>query len=338
MKTISQHVFPGKPKTGLLLINLGTPDGTDETAMRRYLKQFLSDKRVVEASGPIWWLILNGIILRKKPKSSGAAYARIWNTDRDESPMRTITRAQSDALVTRLATHNIVVDWAMRYGVPSIRDGIDGLVAKGCNRILFFPLYPQYAGATTATAMDVVFEGLKDQRAQPAIRQVPAYYDHPCYVAALVDSIRSHHASLDWAPEVTLASFHGLPVDFIRKGDPYQAQCDVTFDLLGKALGLDQARLLLTYQSRTGRKEWTGPDTEETLVALARDGVKSVSVVAPGFAADGVETLEELGLRARDAFLGAGGENFALVPCLNDSDLSIDLMETLVLENLQGWV
>ncbi|HGG06344.1 MAG TPA: ferrochelatase [Aliiroseovarius sp.] len=338
MKTTSQHAFQGKARTGLLLINLGTPDGTDEISMRRYLKQFLSDKRVIDASGPLWWLILNGIILRKKPKSSGAAYARIWNNDRNESPMRTITRAQADALAQRLESAGVVVDWAMRYGVPSIRDGLEGLTAKGCDRILIFPLYPQYAGGTTGTAMDAVFEVLKGQQAQPAIRQVPAYYDHPGYVAALAESIGAHHASLGWAPEVTLASFHGLPVDFIQKGDPYQAQCEATYHLLQKALGVDESRLQLTYQSRTGRKEWTGPDTEETLVDLAKHGVKSVSVIAPGFAADGVETLEELGLRARDAFLGAGGENFTLVPCLNASNVSMDLMETLARENLCGWV
>jgi ferrochelatase len=332
MKTISKQ--PTKDKTGVLLINLGTPDATDFWSVRRYLKQFLSDKRVIDAAGPVWWLILNGIILNRRPRSLGQAYDLIWNQARDESPLRTFTRDQAQGLTARYgAQPQIVVDWAMRYGTPSIADGIARLTDAGCTRLLLFPLYPQYSAATTGTAMDAAFDALKTLHAQPSLRSVPPYFDHPAYIDALAASIRNHHASLPWTPEVVIASLHGLPVDFITKGDPYQAQCEATFDLLRRAMGLSGAQMLLTYQSRTSRKEWIGPDTEETLVRLAGEGVKNLSLIAPGFAADGVETLEELGLRAVKCFTDAGGQNITLVPCLNASDLSIDMLQQLTDEN-----
>jgi len=325
-------------KVGVLLINLGTPDATDYWSMRRYLKQFLSDKRVIEAKGPVWWLIFNGIILTKRPRSSGRAYDLIWNKERDESPLRTITRAQAEELTTRFADQpNIVLDWAMRYGTPSIGERISVLCDQGCERILFVPLYPQYSSATTGTAMDDAFETLKTMRNQPSIRTIAPYYDHAAYIEALADSIRSHHASLSWEPEVTIASLHGLPVDFIAKGDPYQDHCEQTVALLRKALGMNADQLLLAYQSRTGRTEWIGPDTEDTLVNLAKKGVKNLSIVAPGFASDCVETLEELSVRAVEKFTQAGGENCTVVPCLNDSTPSISMLEILITENLQGW-
>lgn len=325
-------------KIGILLINLGTPDATDYWSMRRYLKQFLSDKRVIEAKGPIWWLIFNGIILTKRPRSSGRAYDQIWNRDRNESPLRTITRAQAAKLTARFAGQSeIILDWAMRYGTPPIGKRITALCEQGCERILFVPLYPQYSSATTGTAMDDAFDTLKTLRNQPTIRTVAPYYQHRAYIDALADSIRSHHANLSWKPEVTIASLHGLPVDFIAKGDPYQSHCEQTVTLLRDALGLNAEQLRLTYQSRSGRTEWIGPDTEQALVVLAQSGVKNLSILAPGFAADCVETLEELNIRAANKFIQAGGENCTVIPCLNDSEPSIAMLEQLIKENLQGW-
>ena len=333
MRTISRP--PPKLKTGILLINLGTPDATDQRSVRRYLKQFLSDKHVVPAQGPIWWLVLNLIILRRRPASLGRAYAAIWNTKRDESPLRTHTRAQAEGVADIFKkSPQIMVDWAMRYGTPSISEGIARLTDAGCDRLLFFPLYPQYSLATTASAMAAVFETLKTYTAQPAICSVPAYFDHPAYISALVESLQDHLSGLSWKPEVTLASFHGLPVDFITKGDPYQSQCEATTDLLRTALNLPEDKLLLSYQSRTSRKEWIGPGTEETLHRLAREGVKNLTIITPGFAADGVETLEELGLRATKTFTGAGGENISIVPCLNASACALQMLKTLAEENL----
>ena len=326
-------------KTGILLINLGTPEATDYQSMRRYLKQFLSDKRVVESSGPIWWLVLNGIILRKRPKTSGRAYDLIWNNDLDESPLKTVTRAQSDAISQAFyGMDNVVVDWAMRYGNPSIDDVIKRMTNQGCTRILLFPLYPQYSGATTGTALDNVFETLKSMRHQPTIRTIAPYYNHPAHIKALADSIRAHHATLDWKPEVTIASLHGLPVDFIKKGDPYQDHCETTVALLRQELGVNDSQLLLTYQSRSGRTVWMTPDTEDVATGLARDGIKNLTIVAPGFASDCVETLEELHIRAVDKFLAAGGKNCSVVPCLNDSPPSISMLKTLIDANIGGWV
>ncbi len=302
--------------------------------MRRYLRQFLSDKRVIQAQGPVWWLILNGIILTKRPRSLGRAYDLIWNKDLNESPLRTFTRAQARKLAAGFADQSqIMVDWGMRYGAPSIGDAIDRLIKAGCERLLLFPLYPQYSSATTGTAMDAAFDALKCHHAQPSISSVPPYFDHPAYIGALTQSIRNHHSGLAWTPEVTIASFHGLPVDFISQGDPYQTQCETSFAMLRSALNLSETQMLLTYQSRTSRKEWIGPDTEETLIDLARRGVKNVSLVAPGFAVDGVETLEELGVRAVQCFTDYGGENITYVPCLNDSDLSIAMLRELINEN-----
>jgi len=325
-------------KTGLLLINLGTPDATDFWSMRRYLKQFLSDKRVIEASGPIWWLIFNGIILTKRPKPSGRAYDQIWNKERNESPLRTITRAQSEKLAATLTdNNNLVVDWAMRYGMPSIEQKINALTNQGCERIVIFPLYPQYSSATTGSAMDCVFDTLKTLRNQPTIRTIAPYYDHSAYINTLAASIQAHHDQLDWQPEVTIASLHGLPVDFIAKGDPYQLHCEKTVTLLRDALGMKEWQLLLTYQSRSGRTAWLTPDTEETLGNLAKDGIKNVTILAPGFTADCVETLEELNIRAVEKFKQSGGTHCSVIPCLNDSIPSIAMLDELVRENLQGW-
>jgi protoporphyrin/coproporphyrin ferrochelatase len=303
--------------------------------VRRYLRQFLSDKRVVDARGPLWWLILNGFILTRRPKSLGRAYARIWNRDLDESPLRTHTRQQAEDLARCFADQpEIIVAWAMRYGTPSIDAGVEHLINAGCTQLLLFPLYPQYSAATTASVMDAAYDALRNQHFQPSFRSVPPYFDHPAYIDALAHSVRTHLATLTWTPEVTLASLHGLPVDFITKGDPYQTQCETSVSLLRDALGLTENQLILTYQSRTGRREWIGPDTAETMQRLAREGVKNLAVIAPGFAADGVETLEEIGLRAAGDFIRAGGQNFSLVPCLNASDRSIQMLRVLAGRNL----
>ncbi len=325
-------------KTGVLLINLGTPDATSYWPMRRYLKEFLSDRRVVEANRVVWWLVLNGIILSKRPQKSGAAYDVIWNRERDESPLKTFTRSQAEKLAIEFAErHDVIVDWAMRYGNPSIADKISSLKAQGCDHILFFPLYPQYSAATTATAMDKVFDALKAMRWQPAIRTVPPYFDHAAYIDALATGLEHHLENLCWKPEVILASFHGLPVSFHQQGDPYYCHCEKTVRVLRKRLAMDHDNLQLTFQSRSGRKEWLKPYTEESIAELAGKGIKNLVVFTPGFAADCLETLEEIDIRARQAFLTAGGVNFSTQPCLNDSPDSISMLAKLAHEQLSGW-
>ncbi len=327
-------------KIGVLIINLGTPDGTDYWSMRRYLKEFLSDPRVVETNRVLWWFILNGIILTTRPTRSGKAYASIWNTERDESPLRTITRSQSDLLGASLAAKfpDIIVDWAMRYGTPSIAQKIEGLKSKGCDRILLFSLYPQYSAATIATANDKAFDALAKMRWQPAVRTAPSYEADPTYITALVQSMESSIAKLGWQPDVVLASFHGLPQSYVDKGDPYQRQCEVTVEHMREQLGWDEKRLRLTFQSRMGKTQWLLPYTDKTLENLAREGVKNIAVITPGFAADCIETLEEIAMEGRDIFLENGGENFAAIPCLNDSLAGIGVLEAVVMRELQGWI
>jgi len=330
---------PGFGKIGVLLVNLGTPDGTSYWPMRRYLKEFLSDRRVIEINRVLWWVILNGIVLTTRPSKSGEAYRSIWNEDLDESPLRTITRAQSEKVADALGHRKeIVVDWAMRYGTPSIASRIRALYAAGCDRLLVFPLYPQYAAATTATVNDKVFDELKTMRFQPALRTVPAYPKDPVYIEALADSIRAHLAGLDFEPELILASFHGLPKAYVDKGDPYQCQCMDTADALRAALGPLGDKLKLTFQSRFGRAEWLQPYTDKTVEALARDGVKRIAVLTPGFAADCVETLEEISIEAKEIFLEHGGEKFSFIPCLNDSAAGIGVLVHVIERELKGWV
>lgn len=325
-------------KTGILLVNLGTPEATSFWPMRAYLKEFLSDKRVIEKSGLKWWLILNGIILLKRPTSSGLAYKKIWNYALNESPLKTITRAQRDRLAKLYAENsNIVVNWAMRYGKPSIAQGITNLMGAGVERILVFPLYPQYSAATTASVMDGVYDALKNIRHQPSIRTVPPYFDNPAYIAAISDSMHDHYEVSGISPDKTIVSMHGLPKAFVDKGDPYQKHCETTFESLKSRAGDDKNPLLLSYQSRSGREEWIGPDTEDVLEQLAKDGTKSVGVITAGFASDCVETLEEIRMRAKDKFLKAGGSEFTHVPCLNDSPASIALFKQLIDAELEGW-
>ena len=328
------------PGIGVLLINLGTPEGTDYRSMRRYLKQFLSDRRVVDTSRLVWWPLLNGIILTTRPARSGRAYAAIWNRERNESPLRTFTRAQAERLQQRFAGAGgrIRVDWAMRYGSPPIGERLTALMEAGAERVLLFPLYPQYAAATTATALDSAYDALKAMRWQPAIRTVPPYYDDERYIAALARTARAHFAGLGWEPEVLLASFHGLPKRYLDLGDPYHCHCQKTARLLREALGYSEERLRITFQSRFGPEEWLRPYTDQTVEALAREGIRRLAIISPAFAADCVETLEELGIAAREIFTHAGGEKFTVIACLNDSDEGSDLIEAITRRELQGWL
>jgi protoporphyrin/coproporphyrin ferrochelatase len=277
-------------------------------------------------------------VLVKRPSASGAKYRSIWNEERDESPLRTITRSQAEKVGKALHPRGIAVDWAMRYGSPSIAAGIEALVAEGCDRLLAFPLYPQYAAASTATANDKVFDALKALRAQPALRTVPPYPQDPVYIAALARSIKTHLGTLDFDPETILASFHGMPQAYVDKGDPYQAQCVETVEALRAALGPLGAKLKLTFQSRFGRAEWLKPYTDETIEALARAGVKRIAIITPGFAADCLETLEEIAEENREIFLEHGGERFSYIPCLNDSEGGIKLLVHLIERELEGWL
>jgi len=335
----SGQAEPPMGKVGVLLLNLGTPDATDYWSMRRYLKEFLSDRRVVEENRLKWWLILNGPILMKRPFSSGEAYRSIWNTALDESPLRTITRGQGEKLAKALkGNKRIIVDWAMRYGNPSTKSRIEALKEQGCERILLFALYPQYAAATTATAYDKAFEALGQMRWQPAVRTVPPYHDDPVYIDALAKSLRREVGKLKWHPDVILASFHGLPVEYIAKGDPYQDHCAATTRALRKKLGWSEDFLRMTFQSRMGRAEWIKPFTDKTVEALAKEGVKNLAIVTPGFTADCVETLEEIAVENGNIFRENGGKNFAAIPCLNDSAEGMKVIQAVVERELKGWV
>lgn len=326
-------------RIGVLLVNLGTPDTADTRGVRVYLKEFLSDPRVIENQGLFWKLALNGIILRTRPARKARDYLKIWNTEKNESPLKTITRAQSEKLAAAIADHShVVVDWAMRYGNPSIRSRIDALTAQGCGRLLVVPLYPQYSAATSATVCDAVFDVLREMRAQPILRVTPPYYDDPAYIEALAVSIETHLATLPFKPELIVASFHGMPQKYIDKGDPYQAQCTATTDALRKRLGMDASQLILTFQSRFGFDQWLQPYTDKTVEQLAKDGVRRIAVVTPGFSADCLETLEEIAQENAEIFKHNGGEQFTAIPCLNDSEPGMDVIRQLVLRELQGWI
>jgi len=328
----------GSGRIGVLLLNLGTPDGTDYRSMRRYLKEFLSDRRVIEVPRLKWWLILNVVILTVRPRRKGRDYAKIWNRERDEGPLKTITREQAEKLEAALAGEGIVVDWAMRYASPSVASRIAHLQAQGCDRILLVPLYPQYAAATTATGCDQAFRALMALRRQPAIRVAPPYYDEPVYIDAIAASIRDHLEKLDFEPEALIASFHGMPVRYAEAGDPYPGQCQETARLVRERLGWPAERWHTTFQSRFGSDPWIEPYTIDTVQTLAASGVRRLAVVAPGFAADCLETLEELAIENRHAFLASGGETFAYIPCLNASPGGMAAIERIVRRELAGWV
>jgi ferrochelatase len=326
-------------RIGVLLVNLGTPDTADTKGVKAYLKEFLSDPRVIEDQGLKWKLILNGIILRVRPAAKARDYRKIWNVEKNESPLKTITRSQSDKLAAAISDHDhVVVDWAMRYGNPSIRSRIDALTAQGCTRLLAVPLYPQYSAATSATVCDEVFRVLTAMRAQPTLRVTPPYYDDPDYIEALAVSINAHLSTLPFQPELIVASFHGMPQKYVDQGDPYYAQCIATTENLRKRLGLDASKLILTFQSRFGTDEWLQPYTDKTIEQLAKDGARRIAVVTPGFSADCLETLEEIAQENAENFKHNGGEQFAAIPCLNDSDPGMDVIRQLVLRELQGWI
>ncbi|MDB5718881.1 MAG: hemH [Sphingomonas bacterium] len=319
-------------KIGVLIVNLGTPDAADAGAVRRYLAEFLSDRRVVEIPPILWQPILRGIVLRTRPKKSAHAYAQVWRED--GSPLAAITRAQAKALEGAFG-EGVIVDHAMRYGRPAIADRLAAMKAAGCERILVAPLYPQYCAATTATANDAAFAALAAMRWQPALRTLPPYYDDAAYIDALRESVETSLAALDFTPDAIVASFHGMPQRTLQLGDPYHCHCRKTARLLSDALGRP---LVTAFQSRFGRAKWLEPATDVTLAALARDGVRKVAVIAPGFSADCLETLEEMAMRGRETFLESGGERFAYLPCLNDGEPGIELLRTLIARELEGWV
>jgi ferrochelatase len=331
---------PAAGRIGVLLVNLGTPDATGYWPMRRYLKEFLSDRRVIEENRLKWWLVLNLIILIVRPRRKGRDYDKIWNKARDESPLRTITRSQAEKLAATLSAidQRITVDWAMRYGNPSIACRLDALQRAGCDRILVVPLYPQYAAATTATVADKAFDALKAMRWQPAVRIAPPWHDDPVYIEAVASSLEAELKKLSFEPEVILASFHGVPKDYVAKGDPYAAQCAETVRLLRARLKLDETKFMLTFQSRFGKAEWLQPYTDMTVKALAERGMKNLAVVTPGFAADCLETLEEIAGENAEIFHQAGGKNFSAIPCLNDSEDGMAVISHVVRRELQGWV
>lgn len=329
----------GQPsRAGVLLINLGTPAAPTAQALRPYLKEFLSDPRVVEIPRTLWWLILNGIILNTRPKKSAAKYATVWTAD--GSPLKVHTEKQAKLLKGWLGEHiasPFRVDYAMRYGEPSIPMALDRMKAAGCDRILLLPGYPQYAASTTATANDAAFDWMKSVRNQPALRTVRHYHDHPAYIHALAVNVRDFW-QMHGRPEVLLMSFHGVPRATLDKGDPYHCECQKTARLLAEALGLEAKQYRVTFQSRFGRAEWLQPYTDKTLGALGREGVRRVDVVAPGFTADCLETLEELGMEGRASFLGAGGREFHYIPALNQHPRWIEALGRIALDNLGGWV
>jgi ferrochelatase len=320
---------------GVLLVNLGTPDEPTPAAVKRYLAQFLSDKRVVEIPAIAWQPILRGIILNTRPKKSAHAYRQVWRED--GSPLAAITRAQAQALQKRLGD-GVLVDWAMRYGKPAIADRLADLHARGCDRIVLAPLYPQYSGATTATVVDAAGDALKAMRWQPTLRVMPPYYDDPVHIDALARDIGGQLDALDFEPEVLLLSFHGMPQRTLELGDPYHCHCRKTARLLETALGRPDLRIETSFQSRFGRAKWLEPATDATLERLAGKGVRRIALAAPGFSADCLETLEELGLQGRDQFRAAGGEDYAVLECLNARATGVDMLEAIVRRELSGWI
>ena len=319
-------------KIGVLLINLGTPEDSTPKAVRTYLAEFLSDRRVVEIPPLVWQPILRGFVLTTRPKKSAHAYQQVWTEE--GSPLAAITKAQAEALKDSFGA-NVIVDWAMRYGRPAIGDRLRALKDAGCERILLAPLYPQYCAATTATANDHAFRALMKMRWQPAVRTLPPYHDDPRYIAALKEAVEAQLADLDFAPDALIASFHGMPERTLQLGDPYHCHCQKTGRLLGEALGRE---VKVTFQSRFGRAKWLEPYTDAVLGRLPGEGVKKVAIVAPGFSADCLETLEELAIRGKDQFLSAGGEAFAYLPCLNATTTGVDMLRAVLGTELEGWL
>ena len=331
MSLPDDHPQLPEPQVGVLLINLGTPDAPEARAVRRYLAEFLSDRRVVELPAIAWKPILHGIILRTRPRKSAQAYNQVWTNE--GSPLRVIAHRQAEALRRKMP--DVRVHYAMRYGNPGIAAAIENMIGEGCSRILAAPLYPQYCAATTATANDAAFAALAAIRVQPALRTLPPYYDDPLYIDALRANLERQLSALDFEPERLLLSFHGMPRRTLELGDPYHCHCRKTARLLSEALGRE---VDVAFQSRFGRAKWLEPATDATLAAYARDGITRVAIAAPGFSADCLETLEELGIRGRETFLHGGGKHFALLDCLNDSPESIAMLDRLIARELAGWL
>lgn len=337
----ADHPMVPPARVGILLANLGTPDGYDYWSMRRYLSEFLSDRRVIDYPRWKWQPILQTVILAKRPFSSGANYKSIWNENLGESPLLTITRQQTDRIRETLADRygdRVVVDFCMRYGNPSVESVVSRMVGQGCTRILYFPLYPQYAGATTATANDEFFRALMKQFRQPVPRVVDAYFEHPLYVDALAQSVERAYAQAGSKPEKLVASYHGMPKRYLMQGDPYHCQCRKTTRLLRERLGWAEDSIDTTFQSVFGPEEWLKPYTVEHVAELARQGIRHIAVTSPAFSADCIETLEEINGEIREAFLHAGGRDFTYIPCLNDDDAHIHALSTIITENLSGWM
>jgi ferrochelatase len=340
------HAAPDHPpvqpaRVGVVLANLGTPDATDYWSMRRYLNEFLSDRRVIDYSPWLWQPLLQLVILTKRPFSSGEAYRGIWNREADESPLLTITRDQAQAVAERmhlLHGDRVLVDFAMRYGNPSTPSVIRKLKERGCERIVFFPLYPQYSAPTTATACDQAFRALMEMKWQPAVRTVPAYYDHPLYIEALAQSVERAYAGLAERPDVLVTSYHGVPKRYLIEGDPYHCHCQKTTRLLRERLGFGRDEVVVTFQSKFGPEEWLQPYTVEEVARLAEAGKRRIAVMAPAFSSDCVETLEEINEEIRESFEHAGGESFAYIPCLNAEPAHIDMLAAILEREMSGWV
>lgn len=331
------HPSVAASRVGVLLLNLGTPDATDYWSMRRYLKQFLSDRRVIEVNPVVWWFILNVFVLSTRPTKSGEAYDKIWDREAGDSPLRVIGQSQADKLQARMGDE-VVVDYAMRYGNPSTEDKIKAMKAQGCDRILMVPLYPQYSAPTTATANDAAFDVLKKMRWQPAVRTAPAYFEDATYIDRMAKSVAGGVAALDFEPDLIITSYHGMPLSYLQKGDPYHCQCYKTTRLIREKLGWPADKMMVTFQSRFGNEVWLQPYTDETLMELPKKGVKKIAILAPAFSVDCLETLEELAITGREQFEEAGGEKYAYIPCLNDTDAGMDVIESVARRELQGWI
>ncbi len=337
----TDHPKIPQQKIGVLIANLGTPDGYDYWSMRRYLNEFLSDKRVIDYPSWKWQPLLQLIILTKRPFSSGAAYKSIWNVGRGESPLMSITKDQTAAIATEIAKRfgdEVEVDFCMRYGNPSTESKVREMVAKGCTKLLFFPLYPQYAGATSATANDEFFRALMKEKWQPAARTVPAYFDNPQYIDALAQSVETAYSVAETTPDLLVVSYHGMPKRYLMEGDPYHCQCQKTTRLLKERLGWADDKITTTFQSVFGPEEWLKPYTVEEVARLAREeGKKNIAVIAPAFSADCIETLEEINEEIQESFVEAGGESFLYIPCLNDQPAHIKVLSEIITDNLKGW-
>ena len=315
-------------KTGILIINLGTPDSTSWWDIRKYLKEFLSDRRVIEVNPIIWQIILHLFILTFRPSKTAHAYKKIWRKDTNESPLLYFTRNQAEKLRSRIGNENLIIDFAMRYGNPSIKVKLQELKDLGCENIVILPLYPQYAAATTATVCDEVYRSLMKMRWQPSLQVIPHYESEPDYINALINSIEQKVKSINWKPDLIISSYHGIPKKYFDKGDPYHCYCQKTTRLMKEKYKL--INIETTFQSRFGPQEWLTPYTDKTLESLPNKGIKNVLVICPGFASDCVETLEEINIQGRESFISNGGKNFDLIPCLNDADEQIKLFEKLV--------